>query len=80
MKNRQQPIEGVPLVQSDCSDHEDEDQDISLIRSKLQQFKEQKAREVAARHQKTKESIENIVLAIKDELQYQALCIINPNI
>lgn len=50
MKNRQQPIEGVPLVQSDCSDHEDEDQDISLIRSKLQQFKEQKAREVAARH------------------------------
>lgn len=50
------------------------------IRSKLAEFKQSKAREVAAQHHKTKEPIESIVLKLKDDLQYEALCIINPGI
>ena len=51
-----------------------------VIQQRLQEFKEGKAREVAEMHNKTQESIENIVLRLKDVIHYEALCIINPNI
>lgn len=80
IKQAHPPIQGIPLVQSDCSEDDEEDTQINAIKKKLEQFKEKKAREVAQKHALTKESIESIVLAIKEDLQYEALCIINPKI
>ena len=75
LKEKEGSIKGVALVESD---EEDDEEAIKLIQDKLNLFKEQKAREVADVHNRTKESIESIVLKMKDDLQYQALCIINP--
>lgn len=68
LKQQTAPIEGVALISSDCED--DAEHDIPLIKRKLQQFKEQKAREVAQQHITTKESIESIITKMKDQLQY----------
>jgi hypothetical protein len=80
IKQQHRPIEGIPMVESDSSDLDDEDHSLQVIRNRLALFKQRKAREVANQHTLTKESIENIVLAIKHDLQYEALCIINPKI
>ncbi len=75
---KQHPIEGVPLVASDSEDAEEPD--LTLIKHKLQLFKQEKAREVARQHLLTRESIESIITRSKDQLQYEALCIIKPHI
>ncbi len=54
--------------------------DLVLIKQRLTAFKERKAREVAKEHNRTNESIESIVNKIRDDLQYEALCIIKPKI
>lgn len=80
MKQKRPSIQGIPVIESECSEDDDEYLQINTIKKQLEHFKEKKAREVAKIHAMTKESIESIVLAIKQELQYEALCIINPKI
>lgn len=52
-KQQNAPIEGVAVISSDCEDNET-DNHIPLIKRKLHEFKEQKAREVAQQHIATK--------------------------
>jgi CRISPR/Cas system-associated endonuclease Cas3-HD len=75
----QDNVRGVKVVESDSEDH-DEYEDLEVIKDRLMKFKIDKAKEVAEKHVKTNVSIEDIVDKMKDELQYEALCIIKPTI
>jgi hypothetical protein len=72
-------IYGVPMVSSDCSDEEEEGEPVFIqqIRQKLERFKHEKALEIVSRHQRTRESIDDIAEIFKDQYQYEALCLID---
>lgn len=47
------------------------------MKAKLEAFKKEKAREVIKMHRSSKKSIESIVNMLKEQLSYEALCIID---
>ncbi len=66
------------MIESDASDHEDdENRYIDEVKRRLEAFKLEKARTVVKLHHSTKRPVEDLVSMLKEQLSYQALCIID---
>lgn len=60
-------IHGIPMVESDNSDAEDQpDHQMQSLRRKIEEYKQEKAREIAALHFQTGEDIDIIVADLRD--------------